>query len=197
MDIDLIRTFIQVAKTRHFRKAAEQLFLTQSAVSARIKQLEDRLGTPLFERTKHQVALTTAGVRFLPRAESLMAEWLLACQEVRQPEAATASLVVGATDTLWHIFLTDWMIAAGSEEPTTMFRAELHTYASLMPALLDGSLDIAVCFDAPNYPRLQIDELGSIPLVMVSGRADLDAESALAHRWIQVDWGESFAVSMQ
>ncbi|NWF36046.1 LysR family transcriptional regulator [Mariprofundus sp. KV] len=197
MDVDLIRTFLQVAKTRHFRKAAEQLFLTQSAVSARIKLLEERLGAKLFERSKHQVSLTTAGVRFLSHAENLMASWVVACQEVRLPEHTSASIVAGATDTLWNIFLTDWMIEASLLDPTMMIRAELHTADSLMPSLLDGSIDVAVMFDAPALPRLHVEELGSVPLMMVCNREDTSADEALSTRFIDVDWGESFAVAMQ
>ncbi|ATX83092.1 transcriptional regulator, LysR family [Mariprofundus ferrinatatus] len=197
MDVDLIRTFVQVAKARHFRKAAEQLFLTQSAVSARIKLLEERLGAKLFERSKHQVSLTTAGVRFMAHAEELLAAWAHACQEVRLPERATASLVAGATDTLWNIFLTDWMITASKAFPEMMIRSELHTPESLMPALLDGSLDIAVMFDAPALPRLYVEELGSISLIMVADRKGLNAEQALQFRFVDVNWGESFAVAMQ
>lgn len=197
MDVDLIRTFIQVAKARHFRKAAEQLFLTQSAVSARIKLLEDRLGAKLFERSKHQVSLTTAGVRFMAHAESLMATWSHACQEVRLPEQATASIVAGATDTLWNIFLTDWMIEAGKGFSDLVIRSELHTADSLMPALLDGSLDIAVMFDAPALPRLHFEELGAISLIMVADKKGLSAEQALSERFINVDWGEAFAVALQ
>jgi len=197
MDIDLIRTFIQVAKTCHFRKAAEQLFLTQSAVSARIKLLEERLGAKLFERSKHKVSLTTSGVRFLGHAEHLMASWLVACQEVRRPESASSSIVAGATDTLWNIFLTDWMIQASKNDVSMMIRAELHTADSLVPALLDGSLDVAVMFDAPVLPRLHVEELGSIPLMMVADRKDVDIRKGTPSSYINVEWGDAFAVAIQ
>lgn len=45
MDTELLRTFIEVSKTRHFGRAAENLYLTQSAVSFRIRQLEQQLGS--------------------------------------------------------------------------------------------------------------------------------------------------------
>ncbi|KKK52296.1 hypothetical protein LCGC14_3106360, partial [marine sediment metagenome] len=44
MDIDLLKTFVEVVRTRHFGKAAENLYITQSAVSFRIRQLEQGLG---------------------------------------------------------------------------------------------------------------------------------------------------------
>ncbi|OIO75292.1 MAG: hypothetical protein AUJ57_00400 [Zetaproteobacteria bacterium CG1_02_53_45] len=197
MDVDLIRTFIQVAKTSHFRKAAEQLYLTQSAVSARIKQLEERLGVKLFERSKHQVSLTTAGVRFLAHAEQLLAAWNRACQEVRLPEQADSTMITGATDTIWNMFLIDWIIEVNRILPQVMIRAELYTGDALMTSLLDGSLDIAVMFDAPALPRLQIEELAAVPFIMVASRDSLVAADAIQAGFIEVDWGESFAAAFQ
>ena len=52
----LLRTFLDVCRTRHFGQAAEALQLTQAAVSARIKQLENRLGVQLFDRIRPQQA---------------------------------------------------------------------------------------------------------------------------------------------
>lgn len=197
MDIDLIRTFIQVAKTNHFRKAAEQLFLTPSAVSARIKQLEERLGTKLLNRNKHDVSLTTAGVRFLGRAEKMMELWSHACQEAMLPEQAESALVIGATDTIWNIFLTDWIVEMNRIHPQQAVWAELHTAASLMPGLLDGSLDVAVMFDLPALPRLAIQELAAIELVLVTSSKGLASKNAIRSDYIAVDWGDSFAASIE
>ncbi|MGF1808122.1 LysR family transcriptional regulator, partial [Aliivibrio sifiae] len=71
MDTDLLKTFLEVTKTRHFGRAAEHLFLTQSAVSFRVRQLESQLGNPLFTRQRHNVQLTAAGERLLPYAEAI------------------------------------------------------------------------------------------------------------------------------
>ena len=60
MDIQLLRTFLELDRTRHFGKAAEILSVTQSAVSARIRLLEETLGVPLFIRRRNEIQ---AGVR--------------------------------------------------------------------------------------------------------------------------------------
>ena len=61
LDIDLLRAFVTVADTRHFRVAAERLNRTQSAVSLQVKRLEAAIGTRLFERNRRMVRLTPAG----------------------------------------------------------------------------------------------------------------------------------------
>jgi len=68
MDIKVFKTFIAVAENKHFGKAAEQLYITQAAVSARIKQLEEYYNTPMFIRDKNNLTLTPAGSALLPFA---------------------------------------------------------------------------------------------------------------------------------
>ena len=69
MDTELLKTFLEVGHTRHFGKAAENLYLTPSAVSFRIKQLESLLGVELFSRHRNNIQITPAGERMLPYAE--------------------------------------------------------------------------------------------------------------------------------
>src|SRR3970040_1240813 len=97
MDIDLLRTFLEVNRTRHFGKTAENLYLTQSAVSARIRLLEATLGAPLFTRTRNDIQLTPAGSRMLKYAESILNSWNRARQDTAISEENTASLAIGAS----------------------------------------------------------------------------------------------------
>ncbi|MBU2279430.1 MAG: LysR family transcriptional regulator, partial [Gammaproteobacteria bacterium] len=72
MDTELLKTFLEVQKTRHFGKAADNLYLTQSAVSFRIRQLEQSLGVTLFNRFRNNIQLTTAGEMLLPHAQAVL-----------------------------------------------------------------------------------------------------------------------------
>lgn len=72
MDINQIRAFITVAHTRNLTQAAEKLFLSQPAVSAQIKAIENDVGTQLFIRNSNGMALTRAGEVFLPEAEAFL-----------------------------------------------------------------------------------------------------------------------------
>lgn len=73
MDLKNLETFIYVAEQNSFTKAAEKLGYTQSAVSFQIKQLENSLGTVLFERINHKIKLTPTGHRVLVTAHQMMA----------------------------------------------------------------------------------------------------------------------------
>ena len=72
MDTQSLKAFLAVAGAHSFSAAAEQLHLTQSAVSKRIQQLETQLGVALFERHNRTVSLTDAGTALLPRARSIL-----------------------------------------------------------------------------------------------------------------------------
>ena len=72
MELRTLRAFLAVAKHRSFTLAAEELFLTQSAVSQQIRALEALLGTPLFVRERGTVELTEAGTTLLPRAREIV-----------------------------------------------------------------------------------------------------------------------------
>jgi len=67
-----LRVFLSVAKHLSFSKAAEELHLTQPAISKRIMSLEKQLGKPLFERFKRKVLLSEAGEMLLPNAKSIL-----------------------------------------------------------------------------------------------------------------------------
>lgn len=72
MDFNQLRAFITVAQTRNITQAAEKLFLSQPAVSAQIKAIENEVGTQLFIRTNNGMQLTRAGEVLLPEAEAFL-----------------------------------------------------------------------------------------------------------------------------
>jgi DNA-binding transcriptional LysR family regulator len=82
MNTVFLRYFLTVAELENFTRAAERLHVTQPTLSAGIARLEEMLGTTLFERGR-QIRLTTAGSRFIPRAQLILAEWQQAQADLR------------------------------------------------------------------------------------------------------------------
>ncbi len=195
MDIDLIKTFLEVSRTRHFGRAAENLYLTQSAVSARIRQLEELLGTPLFTRTRNDIRLTAAGVRFLKHAESILITWNRARQEAALGQADRLSLAVGGSFSLWDILLQSWMHRLHKEMPALSLQAEAHGREVLVRRLLDGALDLAFMFEPPEMAELEVREVAKVRLVLVSDRPGLSARQAMGEGYVMVDWGPAFAIA--
>ncbi|MCU7842981.1 MAG: LysR family transcriptional regulator [Candidatus Thiodiazotropha sp. (ex Monitilora ramsayi)] len=74
MELASLRAFVEVAREESFSQAAENLFLTQPAISKRIAGLEEELAIRLFDRAGRQVILTEAGRHLLPRAERIIHE---------------------------------------------------------------------------------------------------------------------------
>ncbi len=81
--LDLLRGFEVSARLLSFTRAGEELHLTQSAVSRQMKELEEQLGTPLFERRHRALALTEAGQQFYPVAAQVLAMMRAATDRLR------------------------------------------------------------------------------------------------------------------
>lgn len=101
-----LRVFRAVAQSLNFRAAAEDLLLTQSAVSQQIKALESELSAPLFHRTGRQISLTPAGEALKPYAERL---WQLSLEAQEAVAAAIGDsagrLTLGASQTIGQYLL--------------------------------------------------------------------------------------------
>jgi DNA-binding transcriptional LysR family regulator len=82
MDNQNLKAFITVANSGSFSEAADRLYLTQSAISKRIAQLEQQMGKKLFDRIARQVTLTEAGSELLPRARRILQEYENALQAI-------------------------------------------------------------------------------------------------------------------
>lgn len=192
MNTDLLRTFLEVAKTRHFGHAAENLFLTQSAVSSRIKQLEDTLGVPLFTRQRNNILLTPAGERLLPHAENLLAAWQIAVQEVGVPTRQSMQLTLGGTTNLWDSFLQSVLPKLADRFPELYLRTEINSAQELTRALLGGRVDIITVLNPPRNIDIESRRIGRLQLVMVASEPALSIEDIPRIGHIFVDWGTSF-----
>jgi LysR family transcriptional regulator, flagellar master operon regulator len=193
MDIELLRTFLEVARTRHFGKAATELCVTQSAVSARVRQLEQTIGMQLFTRSRNNIQLTPEGRQLLKHAETIVQVWARARQETGLGAEFTRGLAIGAMLDLWETMLGSWLQRLRTHMPETALQVETGTADLLLRKLLDSVIDLAVLFEPPQAPELEIRELGVVNLVMVATRRGLKVEEAVRSGYILVDWGTAFA----
>lgn len=192
MDIGLLRTFLEVSKTRHFGRAAQNLYLTQSAVSFRIKQLESMVGVPLFTRQRNNIMLTSAGDRLIQHAENILAAWQLALQDVGVSEQQESQIVLGGIANLWGTFLQSILPQLAEQFPQVSIRTEINSHLELTRSLIANRLDIAVVIDPPTLAELNTIRIGKIELILVCDKAGKHIQDAGEYGYIFVDWGTAF-----
>jgi DNA-binding transcriptional LysR family regulator len=193
MDLELLRTFLELNRTRHFGRTAEALFLTQAAVSSRLKNLESQLGVTLFERSRREMRLTSEGSRLIRHSERMIAAWRAARQDVSLAEASE-QLVIGGSLRLWDVLLQRWLHDLRRSDANMAIIAEAQSPDYLTRKLIDGTLDVAIMLEPAQLDIMQVREIASIDFILVSSHAGLDVSSALEQDYIYVDWGLSFAL---
>lgn len=193
MDIELLKTFLEVRRTRHFGEAAENLFLTQAAVSARIRQLEQLLGAPLFIRTRNNIQLTSEGERLVPHAETVLLAWSRARQDMALDTQQSSQIYIGVRSGMWSMALQERLQALHQQMPDVAIRTEGHVPDSAIKMLLDRTLDIAISYDPPNLPEFKLRALGELQLHLYSSRNKQSVDEATAQDYVYVDWGSAFS----
>jgi DNA-binding transcriptional LysR family regulator len=141
LDIECVQAFVLVADLASFTRAAEAMDATQSAVSLKIKRLEDDLGRRLFERTPRRVRLTAAGQLFLDRARRLIAahgEALAAFAIERR------RLSVGISDHAVGAELPLLLQRVKHAEPGLVLEMQVGSSRDLLAAFDAGALDAAI-----------------------------------------------------
>ena len=193
MDLELLRTFLELNRTRHFGRTAEALFLTQAAVSSRLKSLETQLGVTLFERSRREMRLTPEGSRLIRHSESMIAAWRMARQDVSLAEASE-QLVIGGSLRLWDVLLQRWLHDLRRANASLAIIAEAQSPDFLTRKLIDGTLDVAIMLEPAQLDIMQVREIATIEFTLVSSHPGLDVTTALQQDYIYVDWGLSFAL---
>jgi DNA-binding transcriptional LysR family regulator len=196
MDLELLRTFLEVGRTRHFGQAAEALNVTQAAVSARIKHLERLLGVAVFDRSRREVRLTPEGNRLQRYANLLLAEWRKARQEVTAGGAAR-QLSVGSGPRLWDGLLQEWLVEVRRRDPALALITHSDAQETLVRRLLDGVLDLAFMLDPPSIDSLHVRTVGRLRLVLVADRPNVTPETAVGEGFLLVDWGLAHGLELR
>jgi DNA-binding transcriptional LysR family regulator len=194
MDIGSARTFLEVVKTGSFVGAAANLHLTQTAVSARIRVLEDQLGRPLFVRNKAGARMTAAGERFHRYATTLVQVWERARHQVAVPGGREQAVTIGGEHSLWNPLLRDWLIWMRREGADVAVRVQIDAPDRLLEQVQDGVLDLALVYAPPRRPGVVAELLIEEQLVAVTTRP---GERSFGDDYVFVDWGPDFAANHQ
>ncbi len=193
MDINVARTFLEVVKAGSFVAAAESLNVTQTAVSARIKVLEDQLDRKVFIRNKAGARLTPAGEQFFRFATSLVQTWDRARRSVALASGRETVVTIGAELSQWNPLMRHWLLWMRHQCPEIAISAYVDSPERLMEQVQEGALDVAILYAPPARTGVVAELLFEEKLVFVrTTPADrpLDWDDH-----VHIDWGEEFAAS--
>lgn len=141
LDLDTVATFVLVADLRSFTRAAQASGATQSAVSLKLKRLEERLGHRLLERTPRSVALTADGEVFLTRARELLAVHERA---VDTSAPAPPRLALGISDHVSGPALAPVLARTAVFDPGLILEVTIAFSSALLEAFDAGTLDAVI-----------------------------------------------------
>ena len=194
MKIELLKTFLEVSRTLHFRLASEALFITQSAVSARIKLLEDDLGVLLFDRSQKHLKLTPEGHRLVKHANEILFLWQKTKQDVGIAENDAQQLVIGAMNSIWDIILQNWLQKIDRNIDDVSLLTNTQSSMELRKNVLNRIVDIAFLFEPPYIEDVISEKIASVPLHLVSTEPLLLEDVFEHNHYVMVDYGESVNV---
>lgn len=169
MELRHLRYFLAVAATQNFTRAADRLHVSQPSLSVQIRNLEDELGTPLFDRLGRTVQLTQAGELFHEHAERAMREMERATLLVQELQGAQRGrLVVGALATV-NSYLIPLLVSQFKQRfPGIHLQVHSQPSAEIVNGLLANRLDIGICLLPISHKELTTVPLFDERLVLVA-----------------------------
>lgn len=168
MEWHQLEYFQVVAKLEHMTKAAEELSISQSALSRSISKLEEMIGVPLFDRQGRSIQLNIYGQLFLQRVENIMKEFNEAIHEIQDlndPEKGAISL--GFLHTLGTAIVPDLIRAFRQQYPHVNFKLTQNYTHSQLKQLKNGELDLCLLAYADVEPPIQWMRLWSDELFLI------------------------------
>jgi DNA-binding transcriptional LysR family regulator len=168
MELRHLRYFTAVAETLHFVRAAEQLHITQPALSRQIRDLEEELGTALLQRHGTRTTLTAAGSQFATRAREILATANEAADEAR---TTGRRLRLGHYGALWIDHYGAQLRRFAREHPDVVLQPLELTPVELLSALRKGDVDAALLgpVDPALASEFEVRRLGEVHAIVAIG----------------------------
>ncbi|WP_170335961.1 LysR family transcriptional regulator [Ruegeria arenilitoris] len=190
MNIAAIQTFLSVVRTRNLNRAAEELNITQSAVTARLDALDQALGTRLLIRSRKGAMLTKAGFGFLEQAEVITRTWENARSRANLPRGVIRLFSFVCDPGLWTGLGQNWIRRIRDDHPETAIEIWSGLTGNAQSWLQSGMSDAALLTEPLVGTDFDSREFTTDSLIQVATR------QREAVRWdpdyIYVDYGATF-----
>jgi len=166
VELDQLRYFLQVAERGNFTRAAEDLAISQPALSRSIQKLEEELGQPVFERKARSVSLTDAGTLLQARAQQVLTILEDTKAEITD-DGESGRVRVGAIPTIAPYFLPDVLRQFSKEFPKATLIVQENTTDHLIKSCTQGEIDLAILALPIPAKYLEVEELFDEELFLV------------------------------
>ena len=192
MDLHYLEIFYEVAKAKSFTKAAEKLFINQSAVSIQVKKFEDILKVKLFDRSSKKIKLTYIGETLYKMAEDIFEKVKRAEKEIsRVIEVDRARISIGASSIIAEPLLPSLMKSFASSHEEIEYNVTISNKEHLLKLLKEGELDVII-IDSEHIidPNLEIISIEKCPYVLISSQnysniEDIEKDAIITRNTIQ------------
>jgi DNA-binding transcriptional LysR family regulator len=180
VEIPQVEAFLAVGTFGGFRRAADALRVTQPAISARIKALEESLGVSLFERGKTGMALSAAGRALRPHAEQLLHSVALARQAVHDLRPSSAgAITIAAALSICTYLLPDVLKRFQAAHPKTLITVRSGHSKEVLEMVLAGEAEMGLARSL-HHPEVETVSLRDDPLVLVAAPGSSMAKAGRA-----------------
>jgi len=169
MEFRHLRYFLAVADALHFTKAAEGLPVSQPALSAQIKQLEQEVGVPLFDRVGRSVQLTRAGAIFREHARRALREMELAQVAIAEEEGLQrGTLTVGVVQTVNAYLVPEIVSRFSTLHPQVLLKFDELSGPDLEDRIKHGTVDLGIGFVPAGSDRIECQPLFEEDFVLIA-----------------------------
>lgn len=179
MNLRFVEAFYWAVTLKSVTRAAEKLFITQSALSSRIAALESELGVLLLDRRDKQFRLTLAGSRFHRHAERLLQLQRDIKAELGHDAGRPTSLRIGVIESVLHSWLVDWIRELRSAQPALELALTVETTPVLQDQMRRGAVDLVLAALPADGDGVRTRAMAPMEMVFV-GHADAPARRKLA-----------------
>lgn len=171
MDIQLFKTFLEVAKLNNITQAAEQLNFTQPAITAQIHMLEDHYGIALFERIGKKLYITEAGQELTVYAEKLLAAYQDTGIAMQRFSQLSTPVNVGASTTAASYILSPVLLAFKNRETAGKVSVDIcPNLPTTIKGLIENEFDIVIVHNNIGSNQILQFDLYKEKLVLVASR---------------------------
>jgi DNA-binding transcriptional LysR family regulator len=166
-----IETLLWINRLGTFAAAAERLNTTQPTVSARVRELENQIGFPLFQRAGRTMALTTRGRQFVKECEPLWSSIEAMLLQSGQFAGASGTVRIGAGEIAAATCLPPFLSALKTALPRARLEIEIDLSHSLLQKLLSANSDLIIVAGPVASPQVETAPIGSVDLIWIASPA--------------------------